>query len=159
MINSLDDRIEEYLNGSLSEEETKRFEEKLLDEEVAAQFREVLFMRELLRDIPPDSPPPGLVRRIEKSLMLEKRQVTVEVGREKSSGFGQITNAFRQSLSWPKHMFSGITGGTGVVKDSLSGMNTVTYSLGPLREPARKRVRSIKLPDKPLWQIALSFLL
>ena len=60
MNNSLDDRIEDYLNGVLSDEDTKRFEEELLKEDVATEFREVLFMKELLRDIPPPEPPPGL---------------------------------------------------------------------------------------------------
>ena len=156
MTYSLDDHIEDYLNGNLSEEDTKRFEENLLKEDVAGEFREVLFMRELLRDIPPDAPPTGLIERIEKSLLLEKRKQIDETEYEEKAGFGRILNAFKMSLSWPKYAITGISGSTGVMKDSLSGFNTVTYSLGPLREPARKGMRAIRSPQKPLWKIALS---
>ena len=156
MNNSLDDRIEDYLNGVLSEEETRRFEQDLLKEDVAKEFREVLFMKELIRDIPPHEPPPGLVARIEKSLMHEKRQALEKSEIRGRSGFGKIGNAFKQGLSWPRYAFTGISGSTGALKDSFSGINTVSYSLGPLREPARKGISSIRLPRKPLWKIALS---
>jgi hypothetical protein len=156
MKNSLDDRIEDYLNGVLSDEDTKRFEEELLKEDVATEFREVLFMKELLRDIPPHEPPPGLVNRIEKSLMREKREIVEKPEYRERSGFGKIADAFKLGLSWPRYALSGISGGTGVIKDSFSGINTVSYSLGPLRAPARKGINSIRSPKRPLWKIALS---
>ena len=156
MTYSLDDRIEDYLNGNLSEEDTKRFEEDLLKEDIAAEFREVLFMRELLRDTPPDAPPPGLIEMIEKSLLLEKRKVPDEAGYRGTSASGRIMNAFKLSLFWPKYAVTGISGSTGLVKDSLSSINKVSYSLGPLREPARKKIEAVRFPQKPLWKIALS---
>ena len=156
MTHILDERIEDYLNGILSEEDTKRFEEDLLKEDVAAEFREVLFMRELLRDLPPDDPPPGLIERIETSLALERKQADRETESRGRSSFGQIMNAFRWSLSWPGYALAGISSGSGAMKDSLSGINAVSYSLGPLREPARKGIRTIWFPKKPLWKIALS---
>jgi hypothetical protein len=156
MTYSLDDHIEDYLNGNLSEENTKRFEEDLLKEDVANEFREVLFMRELLRDIPPDGAPSELIEKIEKSLLLEKRKKIDETEYEEKAGFGRILNAFKLSFSWPKYALAGISGSTGVMKDSLSGFNTVAYSLGPLREPARKGIKSIRFPKKPLWKITLS---
>ena len=113
-------------------------------------------MRELLRDIPPHEPPPGLVDRIEKSLMREKRQAVESPEQRERSGFGKIADAFKLGLSWPRYGLKGISGGTGVLKDSFSGINTVSYSLGPLREPARKGIDSIRHPKKPLWKIALS---
>ena len=156
MTYSLDDRIEDYLNGDLSEEDTMRFEEDLLEEDIAAEFREVLFMRELLRDLPPDDPPAGLIERIEKSLALAKMQADGKRETGEGSGLGRIMNAFRWSLSWPRYALVGISGGSGAMKDSLSGLNTVSYTLGPLREPARKGISSIRFPKKPLWKIAFS---
>jgi hypothetical protein len=156
MTYALDDHIEDYLNGNLSEEDTKRFEEDLLKKDMVTEFREVLFMRELLRDIPPDAPSTGLIERIEKSLLLENRKQIDETEYEEKSGFGRILNAFKLSLSWPKYALAGISGSKGVMKYSLSGVNSVTYSLGPLREPARKGIKFISSPRKPLWKIALS---
>ncbi len=156
MTHIFDDRIEDYLNGLLSEEDTGRFEQDLLKEDLAAEFREVLFMRELLRDLPPHDPPPGLIERIEKSLALETSRAGREPEPGKRSRLGQMVNVFKWSFSWPVYALAGISDGSGAVKESLSGINTVSYSLGPLREPARKGIRSIRFPKKPLWKIALS---
>ena len=156
MTQELQDRIENYLNGLLSEEETERLEQDLLKEDVATEFREALIMRELLHNLPPDDPPPGLIERIEASLVLDSATASGEIRSKRSSSLGRIINAFGWSLRWPRYALAGMSGSSSAVKDSFSSLNTVGYSLGPLREPTRKRISSIRFPKKTLWKFALS---
>ena len=156
MTQALQDRIEDYLNGLLSEAETRRFEQDLLKEDVATEFREALLMRELLNNLPPDDPPPGLIERIESSLALGSTNADGETKGKRSSSLGQIINAFGWSLRWPGYALAGISGSSSALKDSFFSMNRVGYSLGPLREPAQRRIRSIRFSKKQLWKIALS---
>jgi hypothetical protein len=156
MTQSLQDRIDAYLNGLLSEEETNRFEQDLLKEDIAAEFREALLMRELLHDLPPDSPPTGLIERIEASLALDSATARREIKSKQSSSFGRIINAFGWGLRWPGYALAGMSGGSGVLKDSFSSINMVGYSLGPLREPVQNRIRSIQFSPKSLLKFGLS---
>ena len=57
MTNDRIDRVEDYLNGNLSDEETLRFEKDLAQGELNNVFCETLFMRDLLKNLPPDEPP------------------------------------------------------------------------------------------------------
>ena len=153
-----DERIEQYLDGLLDEEETRRFEQDLLREEVATRFRESLLLRELLRSLPPEAPPPGLVERIESAMALNaitpKRQ-TVKTAGEPDRGFW---SALKNGLKFPRYTFAGLAGGSGAFKGSMGGLQTIGYSLGPLREPARNSVRAIGSSGKPLGKRALSSL-
>ena len=153
-----DDRIEQYLDGLLDEEATRRFEQDLLTDEVAARFRESLLLRELLKSLPPDTPPPGLVERIESAMALDvvkqKRQKNKAV-RETESGFW---STLKNGLRWSRYTFAGLTGGSGALKGSMGGLQTIGYSLGPLREPARNSVKAIGSSGKPLGKMALSSL-
>ena len=150
------ERIEEYLNGQLSDEETRQFENDLLKKEVATAFREALIIRELVSGLPSDEPPPGLIERIEASLDLSSSPSTGKAKPKRPSSLGQIVNGFRWGLRWPGYALAGISSSSITLKSSLSGMDTVGYSLGPLNEPVRERINSIRLPKKPLWKIALS---
>ena len=156
MTRTLDERIEDYLNGQLSDEETRQFEKDLLKKEEANAFREALIMRELLSGLPPDEPPPGLVERIEASLDLSSKSQVRKATPKEPSSLGQMINGFRWGLRWPGYALAGISGGSIPLKNSLSGMGMVGYSLGPLNEPVRERINAIRLPKKPLWKIALS---
>ena len=136
------DRIEDYLYGRLADEETRQFEKDLTREETGAAFREVLLMRELLKTLPPDEPPPGLVDRIEASLDLGSMQVMESDASERTSSFGQIVHGLKWTFLWPGY--------------ALTGINKIGYSLGPLQEPTRDRLSAVSFPKKPLWKIVLS---
>lgn len=153
---TLHEQIEDYLNGQLSDEGTRHFENNLLNEEVATAFREALIMRELLSSLPPDEPPAGLIERIEASLELGSSPPNEEARPRRTSRLGQVVNGFRWGLRWPGYALAGISGSSAKLKSSLSGMDTIGYSLGPLNEPLRNRISAISLPQKPLWKIALS---
>lgn len=156
MTRTLDEQIEDYLDGRLSDEETRRFEENLLKEDVAAAFGEVLMIRELLSSLPADEPPPGLIERIENSLDLGSSSPTREAEPKRSSHWGNIIDGFKWGLRWPGYALTVMTDSSIPLKSSLSGMDTIGYSLGPLNEPLRGRINAINLPKKPLWKIALS---
>jgi hypothetical protein len=149
------DRIESYLDGLLDEAETHRFEQDLLKEDVAALFREVLLMRELLGELPPAEPPEGLVNRIEAALAVapaRQRAFDTHIQEEPTGFWSALKSGFR----WPGYSMSGVAGGTDALKGALSGMRTVGYALGPLRAPLHKGVAAIRQTGPPLWKSALT---
>jgi hypothetical protein len=156
MKRDLDERIEDYLSGQLSDEETRLFESDLLKKEVATVFRETLMLRILLSNLPPDEPSPGLIDRLEASLNVASPD---PVRKDKAKGISPFREAFgglRWGLRWPGYVLNGMTSGPSRLKSSFAGMETIGYSLGPLNKPVRDRASSIRLPQKPLWKIALS---
>jgi hypothetical protein len=156
MTRTLHEQIEDYLNGQLSDKETRHFESNLLKKEVANAFSEALIVRELLSSLPPDDPPAGLIERIEASLELDSRPPKKIARSKRLSRLGQVVNGFKWGLRWPGYALAGISGSSTKLKDSLSGMDMIGYSLGPLNEPVRDRISAIRLPKKPLWKFALS---
>ena len=156
MNQELQDRIEDYLDGALDGEAARRFEQELLQEEVAAEFREALLLRELLGSLGPDQPPEGLVQRIESALVQDRRDPMPQSGAESKGLFGGLAATVKAGVRWPGYALAGLMGGPTALKGSVSGMQTIGYSLGPLREPARKGIQAIRLPRRPLWKIALS---
>lgn len=156
MNQNLHDRIEDYLDGALDGEAAQRFEQELLQEEVATEFREALLMRELLGSLGPDQPPEGLVQRIESALALNRRNLLAQSDTESKGLFGGLAETVRSGVRWPGYALSGLMGGPTALKGSFGGMQTIGYSLGPLREPARKKIQAIRMPRKALWKIALS---
>jgi hypothetical protein len=149
------DRIERYLDGLLDEAQTHRFEQDLLMEDMAALFREVLLMRELLGELPPAEPPEGLVNRIEAALAVAPaRQKAVETpSRQETTGFWF---ALKTGFRWPGYSMPALAGGAEALKSALSGIRTIGYALGPLRAPLRKGTTAIRQTSSPLWKFALS---
>ena len=156
MTQAVQDRIEDYLNGLLSEKETRKFESDLTRQDVAAEFREILVMRELLQSLPPDAPPPGLVERIEASLELDVMIREESVYSESSSSLSQIINAFRWSFRWPGYALAGVAGSSAAFGNTASNMKAIGYVLGPFQKPIRDRIRPARFQEKPLWKIVLS---
>ena len=142
MSQKLEERIDAYLEGALSPEEAERFEQELLDPEVAGLFAEALMLREMLASAPPDQPPEELIELIEASLEVERAEEAEPVPR-----FGR-TRAVLSSMSW---MYRGpamavAPGG----REAISGMGTIRYALGPLNRTAKPKPE--KPPKKPLWR-------
>ena len=156
MNQALQDRIEDYLDGALDGEAARRFEQELLQEELAAEFREALILRELLGSLGPDQPPEGLVQRIESALVQDRRDPKTQPGAESKGLFGGLAKTVKAGVRWPGYALASLMGGPTALKGSVSGVQTIGYSLGPLREPARRRIQAIRLPRKPLWKISLA---
>jgi anti-sigma factor RsiW len=148
------ERIENYLDGLLNEEKTRRFEQDLLKEDVATLFREVLLMRELLRELPPAEPPEGLAQRIEDALSVAptSRKAPEIKSEEKPRGFWSM---FRSGFRWPAYLLAGMPGSTGALRNSVNGLRTIGYAIGPLKEPMRKGADAVRRSGKPLWKYAL----
>jgi len=145
MSQKLEERIDAYLEGALSPEEAERFEQELLDPQVAGLFAEALMLREMLAGMPPDQPPGELIELIEESLDVQRAEDAAQVPR-----FGR-TRAVLSAMSW---MYRGpamavAPGG----REALSGMGTIRYALGPLNRPAKPKEE--KKPKKPLWRRVL----
>jgi anti-sigma factor RsiW len=150
------DRIEDYLDGALDDAASRRFEQDLLQEAVASQFREALLMRDLLGSLPPDQPPEGLTERIESALIQDRRAPEPQSETDSGRRYGALKAAFKSGLRWPEYVLGGLAGGSSGLKGSINGVKTIGYALGPLQEPARKRMQSVRFTRKPLWKIALS---
>lgn len=150
------DRIECYLDGLLDEAETSRFEQDLLTLEVAEQFREGLLFRELLAALPPDQPPSALVQRIESAMDLAGHKRKKQGRTETKEVSGSFLKALKAGFRWPAYAVAGVANGSGGLRGSVLGMQTIGYSLGPLLEPARKGMQRKHRPRKPLWKTALS---
>jgi hypothetical protein len=125
----LDERIEAYLEGLLSTEESDLFERELVEPEVAEAFAEALMLRELLRTVPPEQPPDALVARLETSVfsqlqgLLEERSEPKTVSRLRTALNGVAWTWRGPGLAMP------VTGGG---SDSVkSGLSTLRYALGP----------------------------
>ena len=156
MNQEMQDRIEDYLDGALDDEAARRFEQDLLQEDVAAEFREALLLRELLGGLPPDQPPEDLVQRIESALALDRRYRKPQSDTEPKRRFGGLGDTVKAGMRWPGYALAGLMGGRTALKGSVSGVQTIGYALGPLREPLRKGIQTIRWPGKPLWKMALS---
>jgi len=152
----LQDRIEDYLDGALDNEAARRFEQDLLQEEVAAEFREALLLRELLGSLPPEQPPQGLVERIESAMIRQRRKPGYQADTPPKGRIEGLSETIKAGLRWPGRTLTGLMGGPAALKGSTSGMRTIGYALGPLREPARTSLQSVRLPRIQLWKMALS---
>ena len=140
------ERCEAYLDGALNGEETRRFERELTLEENAEVFRQVLVMRQLLADLPPDSAPADLVSRIEAELLRGVVEAAAEEEREqRGSGLRTVLWGTSWALRGPAMAVSaGSAGGGG--QQVLSGLDTVRYAAGPLA------LRSAAPKKRPLWR-------
>jgi anti-sigma factor RsiW len=156
MNQDLHDRIEDYLDGALDDEAARRFEQDLLQAEVAAQFREALLLRDLLGSLPPDQPPEGLVERIESALIQNRRTPEPQFVADSNRRYGALMAAFKAGLRWPEYVFAGLASGSSGMKGSINGVKTIGYALGPLQVPARRRMQTVRFTRKPIWKIALS---
>ena len=156
MNQEMQDLIEDYLDGALDDEAARRFEQDLLREEVAAEFREALLLRELLGSLPPEEPPRGLAERIESALVVERHDRRPQSDTAPGQRPGGFVAGVKAGVRWPGYALAGLMGGPTALKGSVSGMQTIGYSLGPLREPARRGIRALRPSRKPLWKIALS---
>jgi hypothetical protein len=156
MNTSLQDRIERYLDGVLDEEETRRFEQELLNEETASEFREILLLRKVLGNLPPDEAPAGLVERIESALGVPAAGSLEEKQAAPDRRFGRLRAAVKSGWGWPAFALAGFGGGFEGMKESVGGMQTIGYTLGPLHEPARKGVQALRPRSGALLKTALS---
>ncbi|MBL8784982.1 MAG: hypothetical protein JNJ59_08795 [Deltaproteobacteria bacterium] len=65
---SLEEQVEDYLDGIMTPREVRAFEASLVAPEVARALHEAVALRSLLEDLPPSDVPDGLIERIEAEL-------------------------------------------------------------------------------------------
>jgi hypothetical protein len=148
----LEQRIDGYLEGTLSAEETTRFEQDLLKPEVAEAFSQALMLQELLAKAPPEHMPAALLERIEASLE------SAEHTSDEKPGRLPRTRAVIQGLGWtlrgPALALAGLSRGGQGTRGAISGLGTVRYTLGPLNRSSRQEKPEPK-PKSPLWKRVL----
>lgn len=159
----LEQRCHDYLEGRLSGEETSRFERELSRPENLEVFRETLALRELLQSMGPQDAPQGLVERIQADLGVAAGQAAHRIPAKSRSREPNATVATVQAsllgLGWmfrgPAMAANAAVGSPGGARETLSGLGTIRYSLGPLSRQTFRRAPADKRPRKPLWRRAL----
>ena len=146
------DRAEDYLDGLLSARFAAEFERDLLEPEAAAALNEALLLRELLANLPPVTPPPGLVGRIERAMALQPLPSDYRSANKPRSSLGQILNGLSWGLRWPGYALAAVSPGSMAMKDT--GLNTVTVTLGPLETPMQRGLSKLGAVQKSLWKKA-----
>ena len=149
MESSPEDRADSYIDGSLSRDEARAFERDLAEKpEVARALHSALMLRELLRSIPPTSPPEGLEEKISGALAL---------GGEAASQHEQRllprARAALAGLSWSVRGPAMAFGSLGSAEPVAGGLSQARWILGPLGAP---REAKPKPPSRPMWRRALA---
>ncbi|MCA9562144.1 MAG: hypothetical protein KC561_01585 [Myxococcales bacterium] len=138
-----------YLDGDLSAEQARWFEHNLLRPEVADAFRSALVLRELLQGQGPDELPAGLLERLEACVLAELDESLAEglMGRARAV-LSTLGLAWRgASLAY--------SGGPKGGRETVSGIATIRYSLGPLA-PNTGAEEAPTPKKKPLWRRLLT---
>ncbi|MBN1944829.1 MAG: hypothetical protein JW797_04095 [Bradymonadales bacterium] len=133
----VDDLAARYLDGELNVEETERFERSLLRPEVAQELGHELLLRELLRTVGPDRPPTDLVRELEELVAARRKGEKASEPR-----FSTLRSAL-QGMGWmfrgPGLAFSGLGDAPPGARESIQGLSSIRYALGPLSLPEGDR--------------------
>lgn len=145
----LEQIVEDYLDGLLSPPEANWLEHNLVRREVNAAWTEALVLRELLHTSGVDTLPEGLVERIEDALgpnMQKERRRTALLGRTRS-----VLAGMGWAFKGPSMAYTAAPGGT---RESMAGVGTIRYSLGPLANRSTA-VKARPVKKKPLWRRVL----
>lgn len=162
-IEELERRCHDYLEGRLSGDETSRFERELSRPTHLEVFGQTLALRELLQSMGPQDAPEGLVERIQADLGVAAGQAADRLpakGRSREPNAAVATvQASLLGLGWmlrgPAMAATAAVGSNGGGRETLSGLGTMRYSLGPLSTQTFRRAPEAKRPRKPLWRHAL----
>lgn len=150
----MEEVIEDYLDGLLSGPAAVRLERDLLKPDVAAAFNEALLLRELLNNLPPDEPPPGLSRRIEAAMRLQANRSGFLSKPKQKTTLGRILDGLGWGVRWPGYTLAAVSPGSAAIKEM--GQSAVDFSLGPLKAPAKRGFKTIGRIQKPIWKAAFS---
>jgi len=152
---ALDERIERYLNGAMTSEETLRFERDLANPEIGRGFREALLIRELMKSSPPEVPD-GLVERIQDTLGLASPAESAPASARKKGAAGMILDSLAWMYRGPALAVTAPRAGTGGAatagfKAGLSGFRSMLAPVGALSPMKRtKAAAPAKQPGRLL---------
>ena len=148
---NLELRIEGYLDGSLSPDETCLVEEDLARPEVAQAFREALLIRTLFRS--PITVPEGLVDRMVETMGVAVKEAAFEKRESKTGSFRSVLDSMGWAVRGPAMMFRSDQSSQSGISGLTTGLGTVRYSLAPVdavRQP-RESQRNKPEPKRRVW--------
>jgi hypothetical protein len=137
------ERASRYLEGDLSLAEAVRFEQDLGRPEVARAMAEALILRETLRADPDLAVPEGLADRIADDLVEARPAPETPDAMSALAALRAGLDVFLQGQGLAGQGLRATGAG---LRESLSGMDTMRYSLGPLALRAPRPTR------RPLWR-------
>lgn len=132
MTTSIEDRIEAYLDGDLSPEQTLEMERALARPEVAGALSRALMVRELLRSAPPDFPPADLLAGLHT--LVQDELADGSGGQEAVAErlrFPRLRAALT-GASWSLRGPALAVASSPAARSTLAGLSTVRNALGPL---------------------------
>jgi len=150
MTPTLEERVEDYLDGFMSAREIRAFEASLLDPTVAHALAEALALRSLLAGMPPESPPPGLTDRIEAALGVSPSSPRLAAAHDKPARLPRV----RAALAGAAWAFRGPARAANAV--GTDGLRTVGYASTPL-DLLRPEPDPETPPRPALWRRVLGF--
>ncbi len=128
-MSDLEIRIEGYLDGVLSPQETLEFEKDLFDPDVAFEFRQALLLRELLRQAPLlDDVPEGLVEKIVDTLTLGGKNKKTISPPNRFQAVGVAIKGSAWIFKGPALAMGGMSEG---IRNGQKGFAYFRYVLGP----------------------------
>jgi len=147
MQRSPEERIDAYLEGTLSRQEVDQFERDLAEKpDLARALSEELLLREVLHAMPPLEPPDGLEDRIALALgavVAEEQKKENELLPRLRSALGVAS----WSVRGPAVAFGGVGNVGDMARPAVSGLSQMRWVLGPLAA----REKPAPPPPKPLW--------
>jgi hypothetical protein len=135
---TLDERVEDYLDGLMGPREVRAFEQELTRPEVAQALHESLALRSMLAELPPAEVPDGLIERIERDLGIA----------ESTPGRVRLPR-LRAALSGAAWVFRGPAQIGSGSEDSLRAASIVSAPL--------TRLMTNDTPKPPLWRRVLKW--
>ena len=151
MTPTLEERVEDYLDGFMSPREARAFEAALLDPEVARTLHEALALRSLLASLPPEDAPEGLTARIEAALGVAVRGRPAparDADRVRLPRLRAALSGAAWAFRGPAHMAQSSGG---------DGLRTVGYASTPLSLLRREEQEQEEAPRPALWRRVLGF--
>jgi anti-sigma factor RsiW len=148
---TLEERVDAYLEGTLSRTEARRLEAELTEPEAGRALAEAVALRELLMGTGSDEVPDGLIERIEASLGVDHHTQLFTAPRDAPRP--RRFRAIRGVLSGFAWSYRGPALAAAPASSAGDGFRTLSYTTAPLAalpHPAPKPT-----PSRPLWKRVL----
>lgn len=147
---TLEERVDAYLEGTLSRTEARRLEAELTEPAAGRLLAEAVALRELLMTTGPDDVPDGLIERIEASLGVDRHTQLLTAPRKAQRP--RRFRALRSALSGFAWSYRGPALAAAPAASASGGLRTLSYGAASLAALPQKAPAP---PPRPLWKRVL----